>query len=89
MPQLIRGYKVNLRPGRPPVIILMDGRKRIGRCRFVERLPAVDGRITRDRDTGFVEIQFALDEYGRVVDLLRNEDRVWVMDEAGGLSSGR
>jgi hypothetical protein len=37
MPQQVRGYQINLRPGRSPVIVLMDGRKRIGRCRFIER----------------------------------------------------
>jgi hypothetical protein len=64
----------------------MDGRKRIGRCRFVERLPAVDERVSRDPDTRFVDLQFGLDQYHQVLDLLRNEERVLVMDE--GLGSG-
>lgn len=83
----IRGYQIRLQPGEPPVVYLMDGRRRVGRCRFVEVLPPAVERLVRDEETRFVEMVFGVAEYERVVDLLRNEKRVWIVDEAGGLTS--
>lgn len=83
----IRGYRIRLQPGEPPVILLMDGRREVARCRFAEVLPVVGERLVRDGETGFVELVFGVAEYERVVDLLRHEKRVWIVDEVGGLTS--